>query len=147
MRHGTFHLGSRTVHASIEGDKIYSAVPLSTDELNEIRNTDRVLTATQALETVHAHPPKWRKRWRAEHAGAAQGGSPGDVRPKVDNLQGSASQIPQKDPARSNSLFRGQESETQKVVPRGTNETVTIEPGDSLTVEAKAPPRKPWFGR
>jgi hypothetical protein len=24
---------------------------------------------------------------------------------------------------------------------------VTIEPGETVTVEAKEPPRKPWFGR
>jgi len=138
MRHATFHLGSKVVHASIDGDKIYSAIPLTTQELNEIRDTDKVLTATQAIESVHAHPPKWRKRWRQEHAGTTEGGNPREVRPVVDNLQGSASQVPQKDPARSDSLFRGQESQTQKV---------TIEPGETVTVEAKEPPRKPWFGR
>jgi hypothetical protein len=68
MRHATFHVGGKTIHASIEGENIYSAVPLTPAELAEIRLTDAVLTATQQVETVHAHPPKWRKHWRQERA-------------------------------------------------------------------------------
>ena len=138
MRHATFHLGSKVVHASIDGDKIYSAIPLTTQELNEIRDTDKVLTATQAIESVHAHPPKWRKRWRQEHAGATEGGISGEVRPVVDHLKGSESQVPKESAKGSDSVLRGPESKAQEV---------TLEPGEKVTVEAKDPPRKPWFGR
>ena len=138
MRHATFHLGSKVVHASIDGDMIYSAVPLTTAELNEIRATDATLTATQAIESVHAHPPKWRKRWRQEHAGTAEGGNPGEVRPVVDHLKGSESQVPKESAKGSDSILRGPESKAQEV---------TLEPGEKVTVEAKDPPRKPWFGR
>jgi hypothetical protein len=68
MRHATFHVGGKTIHASIEGENIYTTQPLSAAELAEIRATDATLTATEAVESVHAHPPKWRRRWRQEDA-------------------------------------------------------------------------------
>lgn len=91
MRHATFHVGGKTVHASIDGDNVYSAIPLTPAELAEIRLTDAVLTATQTVETVHAHPPKWRKAWR--------------LRQQMDHEPGSEKEVPEKDAAGSDRVL------------------------------------------